>query len=111
MTKKELLSLSPMELNQKVLIEGTKFDRKRKVNEKMVARMRRMRDKGMTYRDIGDVFGVTGKTVRYNLDEDYRQRTIDGCSGSHTGKVNITVNDRIKYKRALVQAGAKVILV
>lgn len=108
-SKKSLLLLSDTQLNQTVRIQGTKFDRKRKVSDKTDAKMKELYNSGMSVIDIARLLNMNYGTVRYHVDEDYN-KLCRSRNGRHTGKTHISVQDRIEYKRKLVKAGAKVII-
>ena len=110
MNKKELLSLDNFTLDRAVKIQGTKFDRKRKLDPNNITRIKQLLDEGHSFNELGKRFAVQPNTIRYNVDPTYRQmRKL--YAGAHTGNDNITPEDRVAYKRKLVQAGANVIVV
>ena len=108
-SRKSLLLLPDTQLNQTVLIQGTKFDRKRKVSEKTDAKMKKLYASGMTVSEIARLLDLNYGTVKYHVDEEYN-RLCRSKGNPHTGKTRISVQDRIEYKRKLVKAGAKVIV-
>lgn len=108
-SKKSLLLLSDSQLNHTVRIQGTKFDRKRKVSDKTDARMKELYNSGMPVMDIAKLFDLSYNTVKYHVDEEYN-KYCRSRKNAHTGKTHISVQDRIEYKRKLVRAGAKVII-
>jgi transposase-like protein len=108
--KKDLLSLTNDQLDSVVKIQGTKFDRKRKVNENVRTRMINMASRGDTYCTIAKKLGYSPSTVRYIIDEDFRRLHNIFRDGAHTGVTHISKSDRAAYKRKLVQAGAGVIV-
>lgn len=108
MKKKELLALSDLRLDAAVKIQGTDYDRKRKVTSKMVKKMLNMSKKGKSYKDIATKFGVSSLTVRYNLDKEFRSAFNAKRSGAHTGVTTMTFENRVAYKRNLVAKNADV---
>ena len=105
MNKIDVLKMTDGELDRAVMILGTDYDRKRKVTSKILTKMRKMESKGKEYADIARELGFSTKTVRYNLDENYRTNYKLSLSGVHTGKDHITKKNRVAYKRELVAMG------
>lgn len=104
MTKIELLKMTDDKLDTTVKIQGTQYDRKRKVTDKLVEKMLKMA-KRKDYKEIASELGLTYRTVRYHTEPLFRSNYIKGLSGKHTGKDKITMTDRVAYKRELVAAG------
>lgn len=100
--KVNVLKMVDNELDKAVKIQGTDFDRKRKVTSGMKESMMRMRNRGKTFREIAERFDVDHRTVRYNLDPCYREYCKASTSGAHTGKTRISKTNRVAYKRELV---------
>lgn len=102
------MTLTDHQVNTKVGIQGTNYDRKRKVTTSMSTKMKKMLDKGATPTEVGKHFGVHPSTVLYNTDTNYRAQKLAKMSGKHTGKTNYTPQERASYKRSLVLARKKV---
>lgn len=102
MTRSEILKMKDNELDKKIKIQGTRFDRKRKITNSTLNRMRNMFNKGKSISEIATILGLSYNTVKYNVDDEYRARYNATRSGKHTGNTNITREDRIKYKRLIV---------
>lgn len=107
MTKKEILNLSDNELDRVVKIQGTRFDRKRKVNPQMAEKISYLKACGLTNATIAENVGVSSTTVRYYTDDRFRYNVCH-VGGTHA-KGNRTLEDRAQYKRNLVSVGANVI--
>ena len=105
MKKKDILKLSDMELDRKVKIQGTEYDRKRTVTDKTINKMIKMLKKGDSAYKIAQKMGVSYRCVRYNTDPVYKYMYNKNRSGKHTGVDRITTEDRILYKRMLVKQG------
>ena len=111
MNIKNVINNSDSKLDSMVKIQGTNYDRRRKVTKSMKHRMEQMYNSGKSYYTIGDYFNVSPKTVRYNLDENFRQNDIDARSKrakNSAKKVDASVKakstaDRIAYKKELMQ--------
>jgi len=107
MTKNELLSLSDNQLNKAVRIQGTDYDRRRKVTKEIKYRMQRMYDSGKDYKYIANHYGVAPNTVRRNLDESFRRnedlaRKYRARSSSIKDWRGLSL-----YKRALIERNKK----
>lgn len=107
MTRKEILALDDVSLDRAVKIQGTQYDRKRKLNDKQVAKASKMlNNKNMTAEEVAEYFGIDKRTVRYYFDEEYRKTRIEQCTGVHVRRSaeadNEAFLDRVAYKRKLV---------
>ena len=105
MTKLELLTMTDGALDKAVKIQGTKYDRKRKLSDATIAKAKKLFSKGELVSDIARKLGVNYSSIRYQIDSDYRTAYNMRRSGAHTGKDHISKLDRIAYKRQLVAAG------
>lgn len=104
MTRSEILKMKDSDIDKAVKIQGTRFDRKRKISNYTLYRMKTMFAKGMTIPEIATALGLNYHTVRYNVDEDWKKEYNAKRSGAHTGITNITKEDRIQYKREIVDS-------
>lgn len=102
MTRSEILKMKDSDLDKTIKIQGTRFDRKRKVSNATITRMRKMFEKGKSIAEIAAIVGLSQKTVRYNVDDEWRAQYNATRDGKHYGKTNITIQDRIAYKRYIV---------
>lgn len=102
MTRSEILKMDDNKLDKVIKIQGTRFDRKRKVSNATINRMRNMYEKGKSIAEISSIVNVPYNTVRYNVDDEWRSNFNATRSGKHTGNTNITKEDRIQYKRSIV---------
>lgn len=105
MNKKEILKLTDAQLDAKVKIQGTKYDRKRKISDWTITKMKRMSKKGKTPSEIAEKLGISIIGVKYNIDPEFKRLHNERRSGAHTGTTHITTADRIAYKRSLVSKG------
>ncbi len=105
MTKIEILTLTDAALDKAVKIQGTKYDRKRKLSDSTIAKGRKLFAKKTAISEIARQLGVSYSSIRYQVDAAYRAEYNSKRSGAHTGKDHITPLDRIAYKRALVAKG------
>lgn len=102
MTKRELMNLSDTKLDHAVKIQGTNYDRKRKVTKQIQQRMMQMLKAGKTVNEIAEHFSVVPQTVRYNTDPEWKASYNASRSGKHYG-TNSNVKDRVSYKRELLE--------
>lgn len=100
------LALCDNELDKKVHIQGTEFDRKVRYTESDFKKARRLLKEGKSYLEVSKKVGIRTRDLRYHLDPEYRRFYLDSLSGKHTGKDHITKQDRVAYKRSLVASGA-----
>lgn len=105
MTKIEILKMMDADLDKAVKIQGTEYDRKRKVTSPAIKKMKSMLKKGKTYQQVAEALGFSKTAVRYNTDPEYRRYHLAGCTGKHTGKDKVSTKNRIQYKRQLVAEG------
>lgn len=104
--RKAVMKMSDVDLDKAVRIQGTKFDRKRRVSDEVRDDMRRMYFSGMSIAEICVKTGLCHSTVRYNVDDAWRALFNSKRSGAHTGVDHITFENRVEYKRNLVRTKA-----
>ena len=104
--KIELLSMTDDALDATVKIQGTPYDRKRKLSATQLKEMAKMSKKGKTVSQIANKLGLNYTAVRYNVDPVFKKEYNAKRDGRHTGKDHITIKDRVAYKRTLVAAGS-----
>ena len=109
MTKREIMKLSDAKLDKVVKIQGTNWDRKRKVTKQMQYRMMQMLNAGKSVNSIAEHFDVTPNTVRYNTDPEYKEWWNAYRSGKHYGANTSNVAERSAYKRSLLKARKELI--
>ena len=105
MTKLQTLTLTDNALDRVVKIQGTMYDRKRKISDAVVKKMTKLLKAGKTVSYVANLFGCSSTAVRYNTDPVYRDLHKSRCSGAHTGKNRVSKLNRVAYKRQLVAAG------
>lgn len=105
MTRIDVLTLTDDKLDKVVKIQGTRWDRKRKLSEDTIKQMSKLSNKGSSFSEIASKLGLNYQTVRYSLDPVWRAWYNANRSGKHYGKGHITVKNRVAYKRGLVAAG------
>lgn len=110
MKKSELLKLEDAQLDKAVKIQGTMYDRKRKMNSLAVRNAASMLKSGKELKDVAEHFGVDARTILYNTDAEYKAAVLNKASGKHTGKTNKDLADRAEYKRQLLKSRKNVIV-
>lgn len=105
MKRKEVLKLTPIELDKKVKIQGTQYDRKRKLTNRQIKKIKRALAKGVSEKKLAKKYKVDPRTIRYNSNLEYKFyiQTYQALNfGDHTGEDKYTIYDRSLYKRHLV---------
>ena len=96
--------LTDVEVDKKVRLVYTQYDRKRKLSDRNVETIKRNLMKGTkTITELAKKYKVTAHTILYNADPEYREHAIAVRSGKHYGPGHITVENRIAYKRKLLK--------
>lgn len=101
-------NMSMSEVDRRVQIAGTKFDRRVKVTDKMDAGMKRMFANGCSLQAIATFYNVGVTTVRRHVDRKYYESHIH--DGGHTTP-KMSWKERAEYKRALLLRGCKVTVI
>ena len=105
LNKIEALTLTDDKLDEAVKIQGTPYDRKRKISADTIKKMTKLSKAGKSVAEIANKLGVNYLSVRYNIDPEWKATYNATRNGKHTGKDKITVKDRVAYKRNLVAQG------
>lgn len=111
MTKKEALKLNNKTLDDAMQIQGTDYDRRRKVTKELVYRMKRMHESGKSYGEIANHYGVSYSAVRYNLDPYYKvyKNMMRGKYKNNRTSTPESREERGAYKRSLIESNKKLI--
>ena len=100
--------MSKIKFDSAVKIQGTEWDRKRRYTDKEVAMMKALYAGSLlgsyTVADIARMFHTYRVTVLYNVNPEYRKNHLARCSGKHTGVDWVDFNDRVNYKKKLVES-------
>lgn len=107
MTKSDIYNMTDYSVNRAVKIQGTKFDRKRKLSEKTISEIMRLNRCGCSDSKIAKKLNLSSSNVRYYTNEEYRNM-VNHRKGSHS-KGYLSDSNRAEYKRKLVMSGAHVI--
>lgn len=102
---KRIVDRTNSEIDNAVKIQGTNYDRKRKVTKDMKRRMQQMYESGKTYGYIADYYGVSWPTVKYNLDEEFKKETNEKRNdyARNWKPTKETYLERVDYKRKLLR--------
>lgn len=109
MTKKEILKLSDSAIDKAVRIQGTNYDRRRKVTKQMQFRMMQMLNAGKSVNTIAEHFSVTPHTVKYNTDESYNSWYKKNRTNNRYYTVHSSGAERGAYKRNLLKSRKSVV--
>ena len=100
--RKIVLNYDDNMLDEKVKIQGTIFDRKRKYDDKTINSLKRDFNNGMSVSEIASKYNMNYTTVRYNVDPTFKKNYNEKRDGKHTGVDVYDFSDRVNYKRYLV---------
>ena len=105
MTRREVLHMDDMVLvDRAVRISGTSYDRRRKLDKRMVNNIRIAYEAGRSIAELADRYGVTQCAIRYWVDPDYRawKNGERKKYAQNTKQDKIDVVERGAYKKYLV---------
>lgn len=101
--RKKVAKMDDLQVDRTVRIQGTEFDRKRKLTDKQVSEMRKLFEEGFSIKQLASMFKVSRCAVRYNIDDEFRDSMI-ARNGKHTGETHMDFANRVEYKRGLVSS-------
>ena len=105
MKKSEVLKLSDVQLDRSVLIQGTKFDRRRKLNDGQIKRINQLYQKGLDILKLAKKYNVCYNTIKYHIDEKYKNRVNYNRTFYPIYTVNTcSLQERAEYKRSLIRS-------
>ena len=100
------------EIDKKVHIQSTQYDRKRKLSDSDLFDIASRVMNGESFKTLANIYGVDVRTIRYNLDPEYRTKRIKQGRTPGTTPVYISPeammeikSERASYKRDLVTSG------
>ena len=102
MRKTKLLQLSDLELDKEFKIEGTRFDRRRKLDDSQIKTMRKLYKEGETLNNLALLFNVTVSTVRYHCDDGFKDYT-NGMRVFYAYNTRTDNKERYAYKRLIIE--------
>ena len=101
--RKVILTYNDEQIDALVKIQGTQYDRKRKLTDKQVSEIKQKLDKGISVEALAQQYNVSEWIIRYNTNPQFRAHQLAIRTGAHTGVDTITFEDRVNYKRYLVE--------
>ena len=104
MNKKELLNKSDAQINRIIKIQGTNFDRRRKLTLNEVAKIRDYYfNKNISIAELAKKYKVSYHTIKYNVDDDYRYKSNFRRNFYNVNSNIENLNERITYKKELIK--------
>ena len=92
-------------LDSKIKIQGTSFDRKRKLDSKQMKKLQFDFAEGMSVKDLSIKYGVSEWVIKYNTDPEFKAHQLKLREGkSKTHKNIMDAENRVNYKKYLVKA-------
>ena len=110
-TREEILQASDVVVDKVVKVHKTQFDRRRRLSDKEIAAIKRLRKMGQSYSYIASVFAVDARTVRALFDEEFYSRRLAQANYGYVPKpltadeAKKVLSERASYKRDLVATG------
>lgn len=92
-------------LDRSIKIQGTEFDRKRKLTDRQVTYAKKLLNRGYPVLHVAKIMGVAPLTIKYNTDPEFREAHLRNSSGKHTGIDTVTRSNRVNYKKQLLADG------
>ena len=109
MKKELLLRLDNKNLNKVVKIQGTKFDRNKKMSDKDIRLIQSMKNQGKSITEIAKKFNVSRNCIMYHTNEEYKKKmnSLDSIYGDRHGARDFAKEnkERGQYKRNLIKQG------
>ena len=103
---KRLFALSNSDFDHKIIIEGTEYDRRRKLTDKDIKNIKKLFKKNYTISEIAERYNVANSTIRYHIDEEFKNKR--NKNRVFYGAYSIgDVNERIRYKKYLIMNNSK----
>lgn len=108
----DLSKYTDEEIDKKVHIQSTQYDRKRKLSDSDLFDITSRVMNGESFKTLANTYGVDVRTIRYNIDPEYRTKRIKQGRTAGTTPVCISPeammeikSERASYKRDLVTRG------
>ena len=108
----DLSKYTDEEIDKKVHIQSTQYDRKRKLSDSDLFDIASRVMNGESFKTLANIYGVDVRTIKYNIDPEYRMKRIKQGRTSGTTPVYISPevmmeikSERASYKRDLVTQG------
>ena len=103
--RKIVLNYDDETLDSKIKIQGTSFDRKRKLDSKQMKKLQYDFTEGMSVKDLSIKYDVSEWVIKYNTDPEFKAHQLKLREGkSKTHKNIMDAENRVNYKKYLVKA-------
>lgn len=101
--RKEVLLMDDFTIDEKVKIQGTNHDRKRKYSFEFFQTLKMEYQAGASLKDLATRYNMNVMTIRYNIDPEFRLAyNAKRKKGTHAvGQMDF--NNRVAYKRNLIK--------
>lgn len=102
MKRSKLLQLNNSELNSIVKIEGTKYDRRRKLSDSQIKELKKLFNKGELVCNLAKIYNITERTVLYHCVKGQKE-FVNSYRAMYKQYSKSNVNERAEYKRLLIK--------
>lgn len=101
--RKTILTYDNETLDSIVKIQGTQYDRKRKLTERQVAEIVDEMGKGIPVEALAQKYNVSEWIIKYNTDPSFRAHQLKLREKKSKAHINVMdFEDRVAYKRNLI---------
>ena len=98
-----VLKYDDEKLDSIVKIQGTQYDRKRKLTDSQVNEIKGKLSKNIPIEALAKEYNVSEWIIKYNTNPDFREHQLKIRTGDHTGVDTMTFENRVAYKRSLIK--------
>lgn len=98
-----ILKYDDEKLDSIVKIQGTQYDRKRKLTDAQLKEIKEKLTKNIPVEALAKEYNVSEWVIKYNTDPAFREHQLKIRNGEHTGVDTMTFENRVAYKRSLVK--------
>ena len=100
-----ILKYDDLQLDQVVKIQGTQYDRKRKLTERQVAEIVDELGEGIPVEALAQKYNVSEWIIKYNTDPAFRAHQLKLREKKSKAHINaMDFEDRVAYKRNLISS-------
>ena len=99
--------MTDFEVDRNIKLEGTNYDRRRKLTVQDVAKIRRDYCKGVSICALAKAHNVSYITIKYHVDDEFRERfNKERNQYAHSYQDQYAARiERVAYKRSIVSKG------
>ena len=98
-----ILKYDDEKLDSTVKIQGTQYDRKRKLTDAQLKEIKEKLSKNIPIEALAEEYDVSEWVIKYNTNPDFREHQLKIRTGKHTGVDTMTFENRVAYKRSLIK--------